>query len=159
MVNMSKTRLIQGVELPVVKNEGATRLQWFAVYVAVLLTILVLDMLWLGVVAKAWYEEGIGHLMAAPPNLAAAGAFYQFYPVGIIIFAIRPTHASLVSKAAITGALFGLFAYGTYDLSNLATLQRWPVSLALMDMTWGMFISAAASATGMLCLNMMRRRM
>jgi uncharacterized membrane protein len=106
-------------------------------------------MLWLGLIAKAMYQQAIGHLMAAQPKLLPASAFYVLYAAGLMIFAVMP-HAGDAgwSKAVLTGALFGFFAYATYDLSNLATLRNWPVDLTLVDMAWGTLLSAAAAAAG-----------
>jgi uncharacterized membrane protein len=116
-------------------------------YLAALVAIGVLDFLWLGVIAKAWYQSGIGHLMAAKPNLAAAAAFYLLYPVGVVIFAAHPAGGD-VMRAALLGALFGLFAYGTYDLTNLAVMRDWPLGLTFLDIAWGAFVSACGAAAG-----------
>jgi uncharacterized membrane protein len=118
-------------------------------YLAAVVMIVALDMLWLGLIAKAMYQQAIGHLMAAQPKLLPASAFYVLYAAGLMIFAVMP-HAGDAgwSKAVLTGALFGFFAYATYDLSNLATLRNWPVDLTLVDMAWGTLLSAAAAAAG-----------
>jgi uncharacterized membrane protein len=118
-------------------------------YFAAVFVIVALDMLWLGLIAKAMYQQAIGHLMAEQPRLLAALAFYVLYPAGLMIFAVLP-HAEDPGwgKAVLTGALFGFFAYATYDLSNLATLRNWPVGLSLVDMAWGTLLSAAAAAAG-----------
>jgi uncharacterized membrane protein len=123
-------------------------------YVAAVVVIVALDMLWLGLIAKAMYQQGIGHLMAEQPRLLAAVAFYALYAVGLMIFAVMP-HAQDPGwgKAVSMGAMFGFFAYATYDLSNLATLRNWPVSLALVDMTWGTLLSAASAAAGKAAFN------
>lgn len=114
-------------------------------YAGALLVLAVLDFLWLGVVAKDWYRGGIGHLMAPTPNWAAAAAFYVLYPVGIMVFAVLPSQGDWL-RALTLGALFGLFCYGTYDLSNLATLRDWPLPLSLMDIVWGGAVSAACAS-------------
>jgi uncharacterized membrane protein len=95
------------------------------------------------------YQQAIGHLMAEQPRLLAALAFYVLYAAGLMIFAVMP-HADDPGwgKVVSTGALFGFFAYATYDLSNLATLRNWPVGLTLVDMAWGTLLSAAAAAAG-----------
>lgn len=116
-------------------------------YLGALLVIGVLDALWLGVVAKDWYREAIGHLMAPSFNVPAAAAFYFLFPVGLIVFAVAPAQGDLV-KAAWTGALFGLFCYGTYDLTSLAVLRDWPLSISLIDMAWGCAIGAAGATAG-----------
>ncbi len=116
-------------------------------YAGAFLVLAALDFLWLGVIAKDWYRGGIGHLMAPTPNWSAAAAFYVLYPLGLMVFAILPSQGDWL-RALTLGALFGLFCYGTYDLSNLATLRDWPLSLTLMDMAWGAAVSAAGASAG-----------
>ena len=136
-------------------------LKYLAAYGATVVVMLALDLIWLGVVAKSLYRNGIGHLMADSPNFVAGGAFYLLYPVGILLFAIAPTLWSgsrglePCSRVVLTGAMFGFFAYVTYDLSNLATLKGWPLHLALVDIAWGTAVTAAAAAAGRLVLGRM----
>ncbi len=118
-------------------------------YGAAAAVMFVIDMIWLGFIAKPWYQAGMGHLMAAEPNLIAAAVFYLLFPLGLMLFAVLPQAASIgLSKAALWGAAFGFFAYATYDLTNLATLKNFPISLALLDMTWGACVSGVSAAAG-----------
>ena len=117
------------------------------VYAATLITLAALDFLWLGVIAKTFYRDGIGHLMAANPNLASAAAFYLLYPVGLVIFAVLPSGGDW-QRALLLGALFGVFCYGTYDLTSLAVLKDWPLQVALVDIAWGAAVSAAGASAG-----------
>lgn len=120
--------------------------RYFVTYVAALITMVAIDLLWLGVIAKPLYQQGIGHLMAEKPNIPAAVLFYVLYPVGIVIFAVAPDAVSASwLKTFTSAALFGLFAYATYDLTNLATLKGWPVSLAALDMAWGSLVTGVFS--------------
>ncbi len=132
-------------------------LSYLAAYGATAVVMLVLDILWLGFVAKSFYRDGIGHLMADSPNLVVGGIFYLLYPAGVLLFAVAPAAwsgglaaATEVpwSRAVWAGALFGFFAYATYDLSNLATLRDWPLRLTLVDIAWGTALTAAAAAAG-----------
>ena len=116
-------------------------------YLATLLAVGVLDYLWLGVVALRWYQAGMGHLMAPSPHLAAAAAFYLLYPVGLIVFAVMPAQGDWMRALAL-GALFGLFAYGTYDITNLAVMRDWPLWLSAMDIAWGTAVSAVGACAG-----------
>ena len=125
-------------------------MQYLGIYLATFLTMLVIDAIWLGVIAKSMYANAMGGLMSPNPNLWAAAAFYLMFPVGLLIFAVLPQADSPVWKAALMGALFGFFAYSTYDLTNLATLRQWPLGLALMDMAWGTGVSAVAAMAGRL---------
>ena len=128
---------------------GAAVSKYLRAYLATAVVMLVLDMLWLGVVARPLYQEGLGHLMAERPNWVAAVAFYVLYTLGLMWFAILPNAADPGwLKTAATAAAFGLVAYATYDLSNLATLKDWPIGLSLIDMAWGASISAASATAG-----------
>jgi uncharacterized membrane protein len=120
-------------------------------YLALAIPLLVVDAIWLGVIAKRFYREALGPLMAAPVKLVPAAIFYLAYPVGLLIFALDPSASA--GGAALRGGLFGLFCYGTYDLVNQATLKGWPLRLTLVDMTWGTIISAAATALAFLLLH------
>ena len=123
-------------------------------YGATLVTMVAIDLLWLGVIAKPLYQQRIGHLMAEKPNLTAAVIFYLLYPVGIVLFAIAPDAANASwLKTFATAALFGFFAYATYDLTNLATLKGWPISLAAVDMAWGSLVTGVSALAGKLAFD------
>lgn len=123
-------------------------------YVATLITMLALDLLWLGVVAKPLYQQGIGHLMAPSPKVPVALLFYAVFAAGLTWFAVLPNAAPTGwGRALGSAALFGFFAYATYDLTNLATLKDWPVGLSVLDMAWGSAVSAVAAAAGRLALD------
>jgi len=139
------------------KQDETDMLNYLAAYGATAAVMLALDAAWLGLIAKSFYRDGIGHLMADPPNLVAGAVFYLLYPVGVMIFAVAPAAWSggLAAPAdvpwlrvVLAGALFGFFAYATYDLSNLATLRGWPLRLALVDIAWGTALTAAAATAG-----------
>jgi len=120
-----------------------------AAYVGTMIVMVGLDMLWLGVIAKPIYQQGIGHLMADKPNVPVAVLFYALYGLGLVVFAVLPAGpAPGWGKTLGMAALFGFFAYATYDLTNLATLKQWPIGLSVIDMAWGTCISAAAAAGG-----------
>ena len=128
--------------------------KFISAYAAVFIIMLAVDMLWLGVIAKPLYQQGIGHLMAAKPNLLAAGLFYIIFPVGLMFFAVAPNGASVEwSRVLTSAALFGFFAYATYDLTNLAIMKNWPISLSLIDVAWGTFASTLSAAAGKLVLD------
>lgn len=120
--------------------------KYLPAYAAATLVMVALDALWLGFIAKPYYQQGIGHLMAGRPNLWAAAAFYAVFSLGLMVFAVVP-HLGETGwlSTALSAALFGFFAYATYDLSNLATLKAWPLGLSLMDMAWGCAASALSA--------------
>lgn len=107
---------------------------------------LVIDMVWLVVVAKNFYAKQIGFLMAKNPNLYAAMIFYLIFIAGLIVFVITPAlDKKMWSQALLAGAFFGLVTYATYDLTNLATLRDWPLVITIVDLVWGMVLSASVS--------------
>ena len=125
----------------------------FATYAAIFVTMFVIDMLWLGVIAKSTYANAMGSLLSPNPNLLAAAAFYLLFPFGLLVFAVLPQADSPVWKAAVMGALFGFFAYATYDLTNLAVVKDWPVGLTFIDLAWGTMVSGVAATVGKLALD------
>jgi len=123
--------------------------KYAASFGAIALIMVALDVLWIGVIAKPLYQEGIGHLMAQNPRLGAAALFYAVYAAGLLLFVVAPSgEAGHWHTPLMRGALFGFFAYATYDLTNLATLEDWPIGLSALDMAWGSIASAAAAVAG-----------
>ncbi len=109
----------------------------------------VLDTAWLGLAARSFYRRHLGHLMADGLRWPAAVLFYVLFPAGLLRFVVLPmAGAGSAGQAALNGGLFGLVAYSTYELSNLATLRRWPVLVAVVDILWGMTLSSAVSIVG-----------
>lgn len=107
-----------------------------------------IDMLWLGVVASEFYRQRLGHLLADEVNWAAALTFYLIYIAGILIFAVVPgLRDGALAQTALRAALFGFFTYSTYELTNLATLPDWPLSVVLVDTLWGVLLCTLV-ATG-----------
>jgi uncharacterized membrane protein len=119
----------------------------FLLYYAISFVVfLAIDALWLGLVAPKFYKAQIGHLMAEKPNLIAALVFYLIFIAGLVYFVLLPavTNDSWVTAFA-NGALFGFVTYATYDLTNYATLKNWPVTMVIVDLTWGLFLSTSVS--------------
>ena len=122
-------------------------------YAGAFLTLLVLDAIWLGTMAKSFYVPRLGELMAPNPNFWVAALFYIFYTVAVVILATNPASASQSLMTAIgLGAVLGFAAYGTYDFTNLATLRNWPVAITVVDLMWGTFLTAASATGGYLAL-------
>lgn len=111
---------------------------------------LAIDALWLGVVARGFYIprlEAAG--IAVEVDYAIAGVFYAFFVVGLVIFAVAPALERRSARhAAVFGGLFGVFTYATYDLTNLATLQNWPVIVSAVDIVWGGALNAVTAWLG-----------
>jgi uncharacterized membrane protein len=118
-------------------------------YVIATAIFLACDLVWLGLVARGFYQRHLGYLMRNPVNWAAALVFYLLFVVGLLIFAIKPAlDAQNPLRALLYGALFGFFTYATYDLTNLATVRDWPLIVTVADLSWGVVLcSIVACAT------------
>lgn len=121
--------------------------RYLLTYGATFLTLAALDAAWLGVVARTLYRDAMGQLLAPSVNVGAAAAFYLLYPIGLVVFAVLPSGGDWL-RALVLGALFGLFCYGTYDITNLAILKDWPLGLTFVDIAWGAVVSAAGALAG-----------
>jgi uncharacterized membrane protein len=125
--------------------------QMLIMYLITLAVFFLIDMIWLGVVAKGFYRRHLGPMLSPKVNWAAAVLFYLLFIVGLLVFVIKP---ALVGgeplKALLLGALFGLISYATYDLSNLATLKDWPLVVTVVDLIWGTVLGGAVSFAGAL---------
>ena len=115
-------------------------------YLITFLAFLGIDSLWLGLVAPSFYKSQIGYIMAENPNFLAAGLFYLLFIFGMVVFIIEPgVREQTLMQAVARGALFGLVTYATYDLTNLATLEGWPILVTVVDLIWGTVLSAAVT--------------
>jgi len=124
-------------------------MKYLFTYVATAILFFAIDILWLGIISKSFYELHLPNYMAANVNWTAAVIFYLLYLIGVFIFAIHPAYKQESAlKAYISGALFGLFTYATYDLTNLATLADWPIIVVFVDIIWGVFITSLVSLVG-----------
>ena len=118
-------------------------------YFATLAAFLAIDAVWLGLLMKQRYADWLGPFMLEQPRLLAAGLFYLLYVVGLLVFAVMPAlHQHQWRTAAWRAALLGLVSYGTYDLTNLATLTHWPLALTVTDMAWGAVLSCFSAMAG-----------
>ncbi len=107
-------------------------------YLIALVVFFVIDIIWLGFIAKDLYRENLGHLMRSSTNWPAAIIFYSFYIAGLIFFVVNPAlEKNSIIYALLSGALFGFITYATYDMTNLATLKDWPLKITIIDIIWG----------------------
>ena len=131
-------------------------MRFVTAYIATGIVFLVCDMVWLGLVAKGFYRSRLEGLLLDDFNVPAALAFYLVYLAGIMVFAALPAFNAGSWKVALTfGALFGFFAYATYDLTNLATLRGWSASLAMVDIVWGTVLTGVSATLGYLAANLL----
>jgi uncharacterized membrane protein len=119
---------------------------FFKLYAVALVTFFVIDLVWLGVVARGFYQTQMGHLMRTNVNWPAAIVFYLIFVTGIVLFVVGPAvERQSLGQAVLFGALFGLVTYAAYDLTNLATLEGFPLTVAVVDMIWGMVLCGSIS--------------
>lgn len=121
-------------------------IKYIVTFVVTLITMMLLDTLWIGFIAADMYHAGIGHLMATKPNFIAAAIFYLIFITGLMVFAIAP--ATSWKSTLKLAALYGFFTYSTYEFTNLATLKSWPIGMTMIDIAWGILISAVSASVG-----------
>ena len=120
---------------------------WLKVYLATLAVLVALDAAWLTSM-RGVYKSQIGDLLSERVNWTAALIFYFLFAIGLVMFVIADSESRSWTGTLARGAILGLVAYGTYDLTNLATLARWPVTLTVLDMAWGAALSALVAGAG-----------
>lgn len=144
------SRAVAADSFPIVNRReehevSATR---FALLYAVTLPIFfVIDLFWIGLVARDFYRRHLGHLLSPQIDWTAAILFYLVFIAGIVFFAVRPAlEAGSGWRALMYGAFLGFLAYATYDMTNQATMQAWPRLVTVVDLAWGTFLTAAVSS-------------
>jgi uncharacterized membrane protein len=116
---------------------------FFKQYFLALFIFIILDALWLGLIAKDFYKQNIGYLMTENIRWIAAVIFYLIYIAGVIFFAVNPAlKDNSLLTAAVYGAILGLICYATYDLTNLATIKNWPLKVTIIDLIWGTILTS-----------------
>jgi len=127
-------------------NTGAGLRAGLGQYLVAAVAFLVLDLVWLSLVAPSLYEHFLGDLLAESPNVAAAAMFYAIFLAGLVFFVIGPAvEAGSWRAAAGRGAAFGLVTYATWDLTSLAVIAGFPVALVPIDLAWGTLLAATVS--------------
>ena len=107
-----------------------------------------LDMIWLGVIARGFYRRNLAFILSPDVNWPAAITFYLIYIVGILLFAVFPAlERPSLMRALVWGGLYGFFTYATYDLTNLALIKEWPLKIVVVDILWGMVLCASVATS------------
>ena len=115
-------------------------------YATSLVVFFAVDLLWLGVIAQPYYQSQLGHLLRPAVVWPSALAFYLFFLVGLLVFVILPAVAAdSLRRAAALGALYGFITYQTYELTNHALIDRWPLTIVFVDIAWGMVLSTVVA--------------
>ncbi|WP_225524971.1 DUF2177 family protein [Rhizobium leguminosarum] len=115
-------------------------------YAGTFLTLLICDGIWLGLIAHNFYRDQLGVLMLPSPNLAVGALFYLFFAAAVVCCRAASAVGGLYRHGVLHGAILGLAAYGTYDITNLATLRNWPLAMSLVDTAWGTALTALTAA-------------
>jgi len=133
-------------------------IQYVVAYAATTIAFLAIDFVWLNFAAANIYRPRIGALLLDSPNLTIAGAFYLLYSGAVVVLAVVPAvNQSSLLMAIAFGAVLGAAAYGTYDITNLATLRGWSVTVTIIDILWGIFLTGTAAAIGYLAVDLFAR--
>jgi uncharacterized membrane protein len=120
---------------------------YFKLYALTVPVFFVVDIVWLGFVAKKFYRSHLGFILSPDVNWPAAFVFYAIYILGILIFAVIPAiEQSSFGKALLLGSLYGFFTYATYDLTNMATIKNWPLNVVVVDILWGVFLCSVVAS-------------
>jgi uncharacterized membrane protein len=123
--------------------------KWIVAYLLTFAVFFVIDMAWLGFIAKDFYRKHLDGFLSDQVNWPAAFIFYLLFIVGVFTFAILPAvEKDSVRSAMILGGLFGFFTYATYDFTNLATLKNWPILVVAVDVVWGIVLTGIVSTAG-----------
>jgi len=126
-------------------------LKYAELYGLTALVFFAFDFVWLSTATSRIYKPYIGDLLLDKPNMPVAAAFYLLYVVGVLFLATLPGYdKGSISDAFLRGAVLGLLAYGTYDLTNLATLKGWAWQVSVIDMVWGTLLTGTVAAVGYL---------
>lgn len=132
---------------------------WIILWIAAVVLFLLIDMVWLLWLGRSFYVSEIGDLLRQPPNMGAAGAFYILYVTGLMVMVVWPAvQVGSVGQAVLYGAILGLIAYGTYDLTNLAVMKGFTTKIAVIDMIWGTVLTGTVSGiTAMIGIRLLGR--
>jgi len=119
---------------------------YLKLYLTTLAAFFLIDMFWLGLIARTFYRKYLGYIMTSNVNWPAAIIFYLLFIIGILVFVVIPgLEADSLKATLLRAALFGLITYATYDLTNLATLKDWPLTITIVDLIWGIVLSTTVS--------------
>jgi uncharacterized membrane protein len=128
-------------------------------YLSSLFAMLMLDGAWLGITMKRFYGARIGHLLGGSAKLGPAAVFYLIYILGVTFLVVEPAvrEQTGLHKVFLAGALLGMMAYGTYDLTNQATLKNWPTIVTIVDLAWGTLLTGTVSLISVLFTRMIAK--
>jgi uncharacterized membrane protein len=124
-------------------------IHYLKLYFATLAVFFAVDMIWLVLVARSFYKKYLGYIMSPAVSWVPAIIFYLLFIVGLLVFVVIPgVKENSLQSTILRAVLFGLITYATYDLTNLATINQWPLAVTLVDLVWGMVLSTIVSVAG-----------
>jgi uncharacterized membrane protein len=126
---------------------------WFNIklYLLTVPIFFLIDLMWLGYVAKRFYRKNLDFILSPDVNWPAAICFYLIYIAGILFFGVLPAlEKDSLARALVWGGLYGFFTYATYDLTNMALIKGWPLKIVVVDIVWGAFLCAVVAAASFL---------
>ena len=127
---------------------------WMKMYLISTGIFLCIDAIWLEFIARGIYAKYLGYIMAKNIVWWAAGVFYLIFMAGLLFFVIEPSvRTQSIRYALAAGAFFGFVAYATYDLTNLATIEGWPLFVTVIDLIWGAFVASSTSVLSYMLIN------
>ena len=127
---------------------------WMKMYLISTGIFLCIDAIWLGFIARGIYAKYLGYIMAKNIVWWAAGVFYLIFMAGLLFFVIEPSvRTQSIRYALAAGAFFGFVAYATYDPTNLATIEGWPLFVTVIDLIWGAFVASSTSVLSYMLIN------
>lgn len=130
---------------------------YLKLYLTTLLAFLIIDAIWLGLIARGFYGKHLDYLLKSDPNWAAAFLFYLLFIAGVLAFVVVPSaQQGCVRRVLVSGAFFGLVTFATYDLTNLALIRDWPMVVTVVDLAWGMVVGASLSCVGFFAARRLR---
>jgi len=129
---------------------------YIAAYIGALVAFLIIDGIWLGLVATDSYKSAIGHLMREQPQILPAATFYLMYCAVVVYFAIAPNMHKGWQAVAVSGAVLGFVAYGTYNMTNYSILKDWPLGITIKDWVWGTLVTSTTSVAGFYALKLIK---
>lgn len=131
--------------------------RYVTLYLATALVMLPLDLIFLGFVAKGFFNSQVGDMLGEV-RLAPAIVFYLIYVGGIVVF-VNGAAGATWQSSLLFGALFGLVCYATFELTAMALLRHWSWSVVAVDMTWGVALTATTATLGLVLANWVSAKM
>ncbi len=152
MIDQMNLMIIKTISLYIcLRNYIQKNLKYLILFSITTVVFFSIDLIWLGVIAKNLYREKLGFILSSEVNWTAAIVFYLIYIAGILYFAVVPAlNANDWQMALLNGAILGFLCYATYDLTNMATISRWPLQIVIIDIAWGTILTGSVSLVSFL---------